>query len=94
MTPVIWDAAARSIMLPGKSFEPFRESSWSKWLSNLSGQIAKAKVDEALETGAQAIVTACQQCVRTMATYVRRNKLSLDVMDIVQLVQKALAADE
>ena len=62
--------------------------------SKLSGKIAKAKVDEALETGAQAVVTACQQCVRTMATYVRRNKLSLEVMDIVQLVQKALANDE
>ena len=62
--------------------------------SKLSGKIAKAKVDEALATGAQAVVTACQQCVRTMATYVRRNKLSLEVMDIVQLVQKALTIDE
>ena len=62
--------------------------------SKLSGKIAKAKVDEALATGAQAVVTACQQCVRTMATYVRRNKLSLEVMDIVQLVQKALNIDE
>jgi len=62
--------------------------------SKLSGKIAKAKVDEALETGAQAVVTACQQCVRTMTTYVRRNKLSLEVMDIVQLVQKALTIDE
>jgi heterodisulfide reductase subunit D len=62
--------------------------------SKLSGKIAKAKVDEALATGAQAVVTACQQCVRTMATYVRRNKLSLEVMDIVQLVQKALTIDK
>ena len=62
--------------------------------SKLSGKIAKAKVDEALATGAQTVVTACQQCVRIMATYVRRNKLSLEVMDIVQLVQKALNIDE
>ena len=62
--------------------------------SKLSGNIAKAKVDEALETGAQAVVTAFQQCVRTMATYVRRNKLSLEVMDIVQLVQKAVTIDD
>jgi heterodisulfide reductase subunit D len=62
--------------------------------SELSGKIAKAKVDEALATGAQAVVTACQQCVRTMASYVRRNKLSLEVMDIVQLVQKALTNDD
>ncbi|MBW2428052.1 MAG: (Fe-S)-binding protein, partial [Deltaproteobacteria bacterium] len=58
--------------------------------SKLSGEIAKAKIDEVTATGAQAVVTACQQCVRTMNTYVRRNKLSLEVMDIVQLVQKAL----
>jgi heterodisulfide reductase subunit D len=61
--------------------------------SKLSGEIAKAKIDEAMETGAQAVVTACQQCVRVMNTYVRRNKIELEVMDIVQLVKKALAID-
>jgi heterodisulfide reductase subunit D len=61
--------------------------------SKLSGTIAKAKIDEVLETGAQAVVTACQQCVRTMATHVRRNKLPLEVMDITQLVEKALSID-
>ena len=59
--------------------------------TKLSGQIAKAKVEEVMQTGAQVVVTACQQCVRTMATYTRRNKLPLEVMDIVQLVEKALA---
>ena len=58
--------------------------------SQLSGEIAKAKIDEVLATGATTVVTACQQCVRTMNTYARRNKLPLEVMDIVQLVQKAL----
>jgi heterodisulfide reductase subunit D len=57
----------------------------------LSGEIAKAKIDEAMETGAQAVVTAGQQCVRVMNTYVRRNKIEFEVMDIVQLVKKALA---
>ena len=58
--------------------------------SGLSADIAKAKIDEVLHTGAEAVVTACQQCVRTMATYTRRNKISLEVMDVVQLIQKAL----
>lgn len=58
--------------------------------AKLSGEIAKAKIDEVLATGADAVVTACQQCVRTMSTYVRRNKIKLDVMDIVQLIQRAL----
>ena len=58
--------------------------------NKLSGEIAKAKIDEAMETGAQAVVTACQQCVRTMNTYIRRNKLKFEALDIVQLVQKTL----
>jgi heterodisulfide reductase subunit D len=58
--------------------------------AGLSGDIAKAKIEEVLATGADTVVTACQQCVRTMATYTRRNKIKLQVLDIVQLVQKAL----
>jgi heterodisulfide reductase subunit D len=60
----------------------------------LSGDIAKTKIDEVLSTGAAAVITACQQCVRTMNTYVRRNKLPLEVMDIVQLVRKAMGVDD
>ena len=58
--------------------------------AKLASEIAKRKIDEALGTGAQAVVTSCQQCVRTMLTYVRRNKISLEVLDIVQLVHRAL----
>ncbi len=58
--------------------------------ANLSADIARNKIEEITATGAQVVVTACQQCVRTMATYTRRNKISIEVMDIVQLIQKAL----
>jgi heterodisulfide reductase subunit D len=58
--------------------------------AKLSSEIAKRKIEEALGTGAQAVVTSCQQCVRTMTTYVKRNKVPLEVMDITQLVRKAL----
>lgn len=58
--------------------------------ARLSSEIAKRKIEEALSTGAQAVVTSCQQCVRTMTTYVKRNKVPIDVMDITQLVHKAL----
>ena len=58
--------------------------------TQLSGDIAKEKIEEIVSTGATTVVTACQQCVRTMHTYVRRNKISLDVMDITQLIEKAL----
>jgi len=56
----------------------------------LSSEIARNKIDEVMRTGAQAVVTSCQQCVRVMNTYARRNKISLEVIDIVQLVQRAL----
>ena len=55
----------------------------------LSGAIAERKIKQALATGAEAVISSCQQCVRTMATYTRRNKLPLMVMDIAQLVRKA-----
>ena len=58
--------------------------------AKLSAQIAKRKIEEILSTGADAVVTSCQQCVRTMMTYVRRNKVPLEVLDITQLVRRAL----
>ena len=61
--------------------------------AQLSGKIAANKMKEVQATGAQAVVTACQQCVRTMTTYAKRNKVPVEVMDIVQLLHKALAGD-
>jgi len=58
--------------------------------ATLSTEIARQKIDEILGTGAQAVITSCQQCVRTMTTYVRRNKVSIEVMDITELVHRAL----
>ncbi|MBW2065954.1 MAG: (Fe-S)-binding protein [Deltaproteobacteria bacterium] len=56
----------------------------------LSAEISKRKIDEIIQTGAQAVITSCQQCVRTMTTYVKRNKIPLEVMDITELVLKAV----
>ena len=58
--------------------------------ANLSKEIAGAKIKQVLDTGADAVITSCQQCVRTMKSYVRLNKIKLEVMDIVELVRKAL----
>jgi heterodisulfide reductase subunit D len=58
--------------------------------TELSKEIARRKIEEVLQTGAQAVVTACQQCVRTMMTYVRRNKVPVEVLDVTQLMQRAL----
>ncbi len=58
--------------------------------AKLAAEIAGQKIDEALHTGAETIITACQQCVRTMTTYAKRNKVPIRVMDITQLVHSAL----
>ena len=58
--------------------------------ANLSAEISKRKIDQVLETGADAVISACQQCVRTMATHTRRNKVKLKVMDITQLIHQQL----
>jgi heterodisulfide reductase subunit D len=58
--------------------------------SKLSSEIAREKIEEVISTGAQAVVTSCQQCVRTMTTYVRRNKVPLEILDITQLIHRAL----
>jgi heterodisulfide reductase subunit D len=58
--------------------------------AELSTKIAKRKIEEILDTGAEAVISACQQCVRTMTTYAKRNKIPIEVMDITMLVRRAL----
>jgi len=56
----------------------------------LSGAVARRKIEEILRTGADTVVTSCQQCVRTIKGTVRRQKIDLQVMDITEFVLKAL----
>jgi heterodisulfide reductase subunit D len=56
----------------------------------LSGKITERKIKEIMATGADAVVTSCQQCVRTITTWVRRNEVPLQVLDVAGLVRKAL----
>ena len=45
------------------------------------------------ETGAQVVVSACQQCVRTLTEAARKNKIRLKVMDISELVLQAAGGE-
>jgi heterodisulfide reductase subunit D len=56
----------------------------------LAAAIAKNKIEEIQRAGAQRVVTSCQQCVRTLATCVRKNKIRVEIMDITQLVHTAM----
>ena len=56
----------------------------------LSRSIAGKKIKEIRQTGADAVVTSCQQCVRTIKGWVRREKIDLPVMDMTELVLQAM----
>jgi len=56
----------------------------------LSAALAQAKIEEIKATGADRVITACQQCVRTILTTARRKKTPLVVMDIIEFVLKNL----
>jgi heterodisulfide reductase subunit D len=58
---------------------------------DLSAALAQAKIDEIQATGADTVITACQQCVRTILTTARRKEIPIDAMDITEFVFKNMA---
>ena len=54
----------------------------------LSAALAQAKIEEIKATGADTVITACQQCVRTIMTTARRKKIPIVAMDIMEFVLK------
>ena len=57
---------------------------------DLSLVIARRKVEEVLETGVQTVITACPSCVRAISMAKTAEKTKLDVLDITELVWKAM----
>jgi Fe-S oxidoreductase len=51
---------------------------------------AKDRIDEAISTGAEAIVTTCPWCEKTFNEAIKDSGSSLKVFDIVELVAKAI----
>jgi len=78
--------------------ERIRENSWCCGaggacnVSNpeYSDAIASERVTEAQATGAEAIVTACPWCEKNLGGVCSENGTCMDVLDIVDLVAKAL----
>jgi len=56
----------------------------------LAAAVAKSKIEEIQRTCAQFLVTSCQQCVRTISGTARREKINLKVMDIIEVVLRAM----
>lgn len=56
----------------------------------LSQAVARSRLDQARDVGADVIVSACQQCERTLAKAARRERLKLQVMDITQVLAEGI----
>jgi Fe-S oxidoreductase len=52
--------------------------------------VASERIQQAAETGAEVVVSACQQCERTLSSGARAERLRVRVKDIVELVLEAL----
>jgi Fe-S oxidoreductase len=57
-------------------------------------QVAVRTIGKLAATGAQAIVTACPQCVRTLARGVQDSAFEVEVLDIVELLAGALDSSQ
>jgi len=53
---------------------------------DLTAAVAQRRVQEAAATDAQVILSACQQCERTLAEAARKEKLRIRAMDIAELI--------
>jgi heterodisulfide reductase subunit D len=58
---------------------------------DLSAAVAKSRVAQAAETEAKYLLSACQQCTRTLAGAARRDKVRMRVLDVAELVARQLA---
>ena len=52
--------------------------------------VARRRLQHALDTGAQVLVSSCQQCKRTLMTAARQEKARIQVLDVVELVARVL----
>ena len=58
----------------------------------LMRKVAHRRLGQALETGAEAIITACTQCERTLKDAARRERAKVRVMDVTEIVWRAAKA--
>ena len=56
----------------------------------VTAAVAARRVQQARKTGARFLLSACQQCKRTLMTAARKEKVRVRVMDIAELVWRAV----
>jgi heterodisulfide reductase subunit D len=60
---------------------------------DLTAAVAQRRVEEAAATEAQVILSACQQCERTLAEGARKARIRVRSMDIAELIAKQMTHD-
>ena len=58
---------------------------------DLAGKVAQMKIEEIQSTGADMVVSSCQQCLRTISTRARKQNVDLVVKDLTELVAEAMS---
>ncbi len=58
--------------------------------AELTAAVGRRRLAQAQETGAEVIVSACQQCKRTLSAAARREKARVRVLDITEVVWQAM----
>jgi Fe-S oxidoreductase len=54
--------------------------------AELSGDIAAKRVNDALETGAEYLLSSCQQCKRTLQNAARKTRARIKVLDLLEFL--------
>jgi Fe-S oxidoreductase len=57
---------------------------------SVTAAVADRRLGQAQRTGARVVLSACQQCKRTLMAAARRNKVRVRVMDVAELVWRAM----
>jgi heterodisulfide reductase subunit D len=58
--------------------------------ADLSDAVTRRKIEEIQSTGADTVVSSCQQCLRAIDAGARRSGVALNVLDLTQLVARSL----
>jgi Fe-S oxidoreductase len=57
---------------------------------SVTAAVADRRLGQAQRTGAKVLLSACQQCKRTLMAAARRNRVRVRVMDLAEAVWRAV----
>jgi heterodisulfide reductase subunit D len=57
---------------------------------SVTASVADRRLGQAQRTGAKFVLSACQQCKRTLMAAARRNRVRMRVMDVAELVWRVM----